>query len=105
MALQTRTLPAITIIIGGQAEEISATPLAVASVLIQADYTNVGNIVVGDSNVTPSSGIEIAPGGSYTLGDDVRPGQSDEIYLNELYINSATSGNKARVQYFKKVQF
>jgi len=102
MSFRLATLPAAVVSIGGTRIPLTTGNFKASSVLVQADDSNVGAIYVGDITVDDTNGIVLPPGASATIeGDSVR-GISDELCLEEIHIYSSTSGNKARISYFRR---
>lgn len=99
MATQLVTLPVATVAVANTAVRVytGSTPYFVTSVSLQAEFTNVGNIFIGDSSVTSSNGIIVPPGDVGQVSIDSRSNQVEEFDLRDIWINSATSSNAARV--------
>jgi hypothetical protein len=103
MAIQLVTLPPVTVSVANTAVPLASTPIAVTSVTITADPTNVGDIYFGGSNVTVSNGQPVPARDSGVIQGDSSPqGRTEEFFLNEVYINSATSGNSVRIIAFAR---
>ena len=83
----------------GTAEALSATSIPVVEVVIQAELDNTGNVYVGGSTVSSTSGVELEPGASLTFGNI----QKNEWFnLNEIYIDAATSSDGVKFTYTTK---
>jgi hypothetical protein len=103
MSVEIFTIPVVTVSSANTAVPLYSTTFAVTSIIVAAEFTNVGNIVVGGSNVLPSTGIEIPPGDTATItADQTGRGATEEFFVNQVYINSSTSGNKCRISGFKR---
>lgn len=103
MAIQLVTLPPVTVSAANIAVPLYALPLAVTSVTIIAEPTNVGDIYVGASNVTATNGPPVPARDSVIIqGDNSPQGRTEEFFLNEVYVNSATSGNTVRILAFAR---
>lgn len=101
MAIKIETSSVITIDIGGVAKQLASAPIAVTSVIIQAEYTNVGRISIGSANVTSSTGIEIGPGDTFSLTvESIK--DIGELLLNDIYVVSNTAGDKVRVMIYRR---
>jgi len=97
MAVQLQTLDPVTVVSAGTAYPLSAVHTAVTSVTIQAEFTNVSKLVVGASNVSSANGVEVPPGDTALIMVPERGKASDEFFLDEIFITSTTSGDKARI--------
>jgi len=102
MALEIYTIDPIVVSMGSVAYPLTLTPLYAASITIQADYNNVGRISVGNSDVTPNNGIQIAPGEAAVIEYPANAKFTDEFDLSLIYITSASSGDTVRVSYIKR---
>lgn len=103
MALKIYTVDPVTIASGGVAYQIYPTQLFAASITIQAGYDNVGRISVGDDSVTPSNGIQVAPGESAVIEYSVGSARhTEEFDLSKIYVTSASAGDIVRVSYIKR---
>ena len=96
MAAKIEARSVVTVVSGGTAVPLSATSLPVSSIIIQAEYTNIGRVSIGDSAVTTSTGIEIGPGDTFTLNIEslAKVGEFD---LADVYVVSNTAGDKVRL--------
>lgn len=101
MAVQLSTYPPVTIASGGTAVPLSATPTYVTSVTIQAAFTNVSKLSLGDSTVTSARGIEIPPGDTATIDGPVGRFGIEEFLISTVYVVSATTNDSCRVLSFK----
>ena len=102
MAQKMFTLAAVTITTAGSRQAISATPTPTTSVIIEADPTNTGYVYVGDDSVSSSNGSALLPGESLSVDTDVTGHAAEEVYLSDIYVDTATNGNKVRIQYLKR---
>lgn len=100
--LKLYTVPVITIGVGSQAYPLASEYLPAASITVQAEYNNVGRISIGDSTVTPSTGIQVAPGESAVIEFPASAKFTDEFNLETIFVTSASSGDKVRVVYIKR---
>lgn len=87
--------------VGGAAVPLTATPLAVRSVVLQASTTNVGSVAIGDSSVDLSNGMLLGPGDSMTLAAESDP-KYGEFDLSEVFIFSGSTGNVVKVMGFRR---
>lgn len=105
MAVEPFNLTPITITVANTAVSVdtgASTDRPVTSVSIQADKDNTGDIVIGGLGVTTTNGIQLGPGDVVEFeGDNAKHG-AEELLLSSIYINSATSGNSARVIAFRR---
>lgn len=97
MAQKTKIFTAVTIATAGTRQQLTATSTAVLSVIVQADSLNTGKIYVGDSSVSSSSGIELAAGEAFVI--EPQYFGDNEINLSDIYLDTATNNNVARIQY------
>lgn len=98
MGQHIKTLSVVTVATPGTRVQLSATPvLDSASIIIQADTANTGNVYVGDVTVTSLNGILLPPGAAISLDGDEVGGNYLQIDADKVYIDAATSGNKVRV--------
>lgn len=100
MAAVFTTLPQVTVATAGTEQRLSANPISnVIKIYVSAPSTNTGNIWVGDSSVAVGRGVEVVKG--TTLPITAEPGMLLDI--NNIYVDVATSGDKASVAYLSKV--
>ena len=99
MAIEIQTLPALT---GIGAATALGEHIAVSSVTIQSQNDNVGSVYVGDSTVTISTGLIIDEGDATIITADMIGSSSEEFYLDEIFVISATAGNTVRVAAFRR---
>lgn len=101
MAIKIEAQTVVTITSGGTARPLSSFPLPCTSVIVQAEYTNIGRISIAGAEVTTSNGIEIGPGDTFSLNIESisRIGEFD---LADIYVVSATTGDKVRVLAFRR---
>lgn len=85
----------------GTAVPLLSVPLAVRSIVIQADPSNVGSVAIGDSGVTLTTGMLLGPGDSMTLAAE-NDSRYNDFNLAEVYAYSGTTGNKLRLMGFKR---
>jgi hypothetical protein len=65
-------------------------------VTVQADPDNTGNVYVGDSTVSSTRGVELAPGDSMTF----QAIDKEKRYnLAEIYVDAATNNDSVRFVY------
>lgn len=98
MSSKLVTLPVVTVVSAGTAVPLTLQPTLARSIVIQASYSNTGHLYIGDATVDATNGQELPPGDTMEIVGDARAtGSTDELVLNTIYINSATSGNSARI--------
>jgi len=102
MGIQLVTLSPVTITSGGTARPLSATSILVTSITIQASFTNVGKLSLGDSTVTTSNGIEIPPGDTCTIDAPMGMRGPEELDISTIYVVSATTNDSCKVLSFKR---
>ena len=77
---------------------LSATALITQDVIIEAQFENAGNIRLGSSSITSTSGIELTPGMIVMLGNFTQAA-SILIDLNEWYISGANAADGVNILY------
>ena len=82
----------------GTAEKIVASKTMVTSVVIVAKTANTGNVFVGQSSVD-STNSPLEPGDSYTRTSDTVGGTPIHFDLNQMWVDSAVSGEGIDVFY------
>lgn len=97
MSQKTKILTAVTISSAGTRQQITTSNIAAMSVIIQADSLNTGKIYIGDSTVTSSNGIELSAGDSFILNPEFLGER--EVTLSDIYVDTETNDNIARIQY------
>lgn len=95
--LKLKTFPAVTVTTAGQRKPISEEPLLVYEVTIQSLRDNTGTQYVGDENVDADNGMEVLPGDPVVIELPARARATDQFYINEVYVDSSTSGAEFRV--------
>lgn len=101
MALKLYTLAQITVATSGTEQQVSATATPISTLVVTAPAANTGKIYVGDSDVSTTRGIEVAPGATVSITADYS-GTGEELILSDFYIDAATDGDKANVSYMKR---
>lgn len=103
MAVKIVTLNPVTITTGGVAEQAGSAATPVTSMTLQAEDTNTGNVYIGGSNVTAANGQALTPGNTCEItADSIGRGSAEEFLINEVWINSSTSGNVVRIAVFQR---
>lgn len=103
MAVKVQTLPPVTVASAGTAVAVGSTAIAVTSLTIQAEDDNTGSLFIGDATVSSTNGLELVPGATAEItADSIGRGQSEEFYINEIYVNATTSGDTARAAAFRR---
>ena len=102
MALKLTTGSTISTATANVAITLSSVSLHAPSWLFQADVSNSENIFIGDSNVAVGTGFALGPGEAMEISGENRRGGVDEIYLEDLFIISATSGMALRIGRFAR---
>ncbi len=97
MAQKSKILAPVTIASAGTRQQITASEIAVYSVIFQADDLNTGDIYIGDSTITAANGIELAAGETYVI-DAVDVGER-EIILSDFWVDTETNNNVLKIQY------
>ncbi len=92
-----KTIAAKTVASAGTAEAIVASPVRAASILIQADVDNTGNMYLGDSTVDDSNGIEVAPGQVIEWTGDQARGIEQQIDMSQIYVDADNDGEGIRI--------
>lgn len=100
MAVKIQTLTPVTVTNAGTAVQLSSQNIWVTGVTIQAEFTNVGKIVVGSSGVANSAGIQIPPGDVCDIEGPILRHGVEELLLSEIYINSTSNGDGVRAVAF-----
>jgi hypothetical protein len=100
MAVILQTLPTVSTASSDVPLVVNNQHILVSSILIQADQDNTDSIYVGDVNVTSLTGVELMPGDSATIEVDLE--RNSELYLDEVYIISPSTLQKARLSVFRR---
>jgi len=101
MAVRIRTLTTVTIAVSGTPQTISSTVEdRAASVLIQAHPSNSSFIWIGDSTIAVNKGISLQPGESVEIAGSERPSGTDEFYIDEIFVDATTGGDRALITAF-----
>lgn len=95
--LKLVTLPAVTVATAGTEQAAYAGNLEVFSAIIVSLSTNTGTQYVGDSTVSSSNGLPIAPDGSLEMGPPENMRATDTFNLGEVYLDSSTNGAEFRI--------
>lgn len=96
-ALKLKTLPAVTVATAGTEQPLSASSVMVYGLIIVSLSTNTGVQYVGDSTVTSSNGMPIAPDGSIELGPPDAARGYDQFDIKDVYVDSSTNGAEFRI--------
>lgn len=98
-----KQLAAVTIDVAGTQEQVTTSLIYAVSVLVSADSANTGKIYVGDADVDSTNGVELDPGESMSINAESYRGGEVRVLLSDIYVDTATNGNKARVSYIERV--
>lgn len=102
MAVQLATFPVVTLTANTPAP-LSSDHVAVTSVTVSTYFNNVGNVYIGGSGVTTLTGEAVPPGDSAVVRCTTNRAQAgEEFFLDEVYVVSANTGDKVRVNAFKR---
>jgi hypothetical protein len=99
MAGLLKTFPQITLV-ANVPQKLAVDHIAVESLTVQAEGGNIGDIYIGDSTVTVNSGVILAERDPALIKYGQRGHGSEEFYVDEIYVVTGTTGNKARVAAF-----
>jgi hypothetical protein len=94
-----------TIATAGTAVALVATKTDARGLQIKALAGNTGAVYIGQSGVTAATGVELSPGQTYDVGDflgttaDLDP----FVDLNQIYVDTATNGNKVCLTWWDNV--
>ena len=88
-----------TVAAAGTAEALSSTGIWARNLYLSAPAANTGAIYIGDSDVDSITGFAMAPGSSVALSDLL--GQDIAVYLDDLYVDAATNGDKVTFLYLE----
>lgn len=102
MANGWKTLAVVTVTTAGTRVQLTASALHATAVVVSGDSLNTGKVYIGDVTVDNTNGHELAPGQSITIEPPSERGWIPDLLLNTLYADTATNGNKVRVQYIGK---
>lgn len=102
MALLLATSSVVTVTTAGTAVQLSSEARPIPSIVIQGDLTNTGNIHLGDSTVTSSTGLAIGPGETVEITGSEVGSATAELILSDLYIDADVNGEGVRVAFFKR---
>ena len=100
MAIKLKTGSVVTVVTKGTAVQVSLALIRTPSAVIQADIGNSGNIYYGDDSVDKDNGQALGPGESGPMTPPERPSGTDEILLDEVWVDADNNGAKARILYF-----
>jgi hypothetical protein len=95
--LKLVTLPSVTVVTAGAEQPASSSNLEVYSAIIISLSTNTGTQYVGDSTVTSSTGMTLAPDGSLELGVPENMRATDTFNLAEVYLDSSSDAAEFRI--------
>lgn len=100
MTSKIYTLADIAIAAAATRQQVSTADTPIQAVIVQAASGNTGNIFVGDILVSATRGLSLAPGVSIRIDADAGD-IGVELILSDLYVDTATNGNIAKVAYLK----
>lgn len=103
MALKLYNVTQVTVATAGTQVQVSTSNLPITTIVISAPAANTGVIYVGNSDVSATTGIEVAKGTSVSITADMsgRAG-GEEFILSDFWIDAATDGDKANVLYITR---
>lgn len=97
MEQKSKILAAVTIATAGTPQPLTSNNIAAFSIAVQADPTNTNNVYVGDSTINSSNGHVLEPGAAIAISGEKNG--IDEVFLNDVFVDTDTNGNKVRIQY------
>lgn len=69
-----------------------------ASIVLQAEFANTGDVLIGDATMTATSfGMRLQPGDAWNLDSG---GGANRVHLNEFQARSAAAGQKVNIGVF-----
>lgn len=103
MAVKLEALGYVTVAAAGSPEVLTSSEIRTPAVHIQAATTNTGLIYVGGSSLDATHrGLELSPGAGVEITGPSIGGIEEELFLSEVKIDAATSGDKVLVTYFTR---
>lgn len=105
MAVKLTTLPNTTVVTAGTPVRITETKIMVNAVFVQAHEDNVGNIYVGDENVSANRGTSVGPGQPLQYSGHPSNMLLSEFLISDVWIDAANDGDKVRIAYFKRKSY
>lgn len=97
-----KILPQVTVATAGTAVPLSALELKVASVVVQWDPSNTGDIYIGESDVTGTKCIKLNSGNpviEITVDDTAADEDMSVVDLAEIFVDAQVNGDKVNVAY------
>lgn len=96
----------VTVATAGSAVRVSATPLWVRSLIVQAHYLNGTTIMLmGDSaaNAAQANAHALAPGDSLAFSGNQEHARQVQLDLSSLWVDASANGGKLIVSYYQEV--
>ena len=103
MAVRPRVIT-ITISTAGTPVTVTASEQLVSSVTLVAESTNSGVVRTGDSATDGPSGVGVGLAGGEAIVFDPSEyeGTTEEVDLNEVYVDSSVNGDVISVIYYER---
>ncbi len=99
MAQKLTQLAQTTVTTAGTRVQLnSGTSFRTASVQVQAAYTNSGYVYVGDSSVSSTVGIALAPGDCVCIEGE----EGQYVDIADIYVDASVNSSKVNVSYLKQ---
>lgn len=92
------TLPAVTLASSGVAQTITASTQDAICVVLEAPSTNTGNVYYGDSSVSTTSGLTLAPGRRVSIDATTDHRTGAQMHIADVFV-VGTSGDVVRIAY------
>lgn len=101
MAVKLEALGYVTVAAAGTPVVLTSSEIRTPAVHIQAATTNTGVMYIGGSSLDATHrGVELSPGSGVEITGPTIGGKEEELFLSEIKVDAATSGDKVLVSYF-----
>lgn len=102
MAVKLITIPNVTVTTAGTPVQITADKIMANAVFVQAHEENVGNIFVGDENVSSGQGTSVGPGQPLQYSGHPAHSLLSEFLLSDVWVDAENDGDRVRLAYFRR---
>lgn len=90
-----------TVATAGTAVALTSSSIWARGLRLAAPAGNAGNVFLGGSTVSATTGIILAPGDHISLSDLMGAGDDAAVNLSAVYIDAATNGDKLTFAYLE----
>lgn len=107
VTIAPKTIGAVAVPVPGTIVPLSATPLEVSAVVVQAKKTNAGVIYLGDATLVAPNGIQLAAGEYFTVTADTEEDDTTNCVLDlqSVFIDASIAGDEVVITSLEETNY